>query len=43
MLVARWLRWERAQLAAHWRADARRGFWLGVWLGGALAAWLGPS
>ncbi len=41
MLIARWLRWERRQVAAHRRADARRGFWFGAWLGGALAAWLG--
>ena len=41
VLIARWLRWERAPVAAHWRADVRRGFWFGVWLAGVLAAWLG--
>ena len=41
MLIARWLRWERRQVAAHWRTDVRRGFWFGAWLGGVLAAWLG--
>ena len=40
-MVASWVRWERAQVAAHWRDDARRGFALGLWLGGILVAWLG--
>ena len=43
MLIARWLRWERRQVAAHWRADLRRGYGLGVWLGGALAARAGAA
>ena len=41
VLIARWLRREREQAAAPWRADVRRGFRFGARLGGALAAWLG--
>ena len=40
-MIARWLRWERARLAAHWREDARRGFLFGVAVAGPLLGWLG--
>ena len=40
-MIARWPRWERAQVIRHWRGDMRRGFAVGLAIGGPLLAWLG--
>ena len=40
-MIARWLRWDRAQAAAHWRDDARWGFALGLAIAGPVLARLG--